>query len=71
MKRRGSDGFALLDVLVGVLIASVALVSMFGGIALAGRTTRGIGERLAALVRMENEDAQGRRLVFAPARPSQ
>ena len=66
MRRRGGDGFALLDVLVGVLIASIALVSMFAGIAFAGRSSRRIGDRLEAHVRMENEDAQGRRVVFAP-----
>ncbi len=71
MSRRGSDGFALVDVLVSTLIASIALATALGGIAFAARTVRGIDARVHAFIEVENEDAQCRRLVFQPARPSE
>lgn len=71
MSRRGSEGFALVDVLVSTLIASIAFATALGGIAFAARAVRGIDARVHAFIEVENEDAQGRRLVFQPARPSE
>lgn len=71
MRRRADDGFVLMDVLVGALIASIALAAALGGIAFAARTMRGIDARVHAFIEVENEDAQGRRLVFRPALPAE
>jgi|PlaIllAssembly_1097288.scaffolds.fasta_scaffold97530_3 type II secretory pathway component PulJ len=71
MRRRGDDGFALMDVLVATLIASIALATTLGGIALAGRTMRAVDSRVHAFIEVENEEAQGRRLVFQPAHPAE
>ncbi len=71
MSRRGGEGFALVDVLVSTLIASIALATALGGIALAARAVRGIDARVHEFIEVENEDAQGRRMVFQPSGPSE
>ena len=65
-RRAGGDGFALMDVLVSTLIASIALATALGGIALSARSAGRIDERLHRLIEVENEDARGRRLEFRP-----
>ena len=69
MRRRADGGFAMMDVLVGTLIASIAFASALGGIAFAARTVRGITTRVSAFIEVENEEAWGRRLEFQPSRP--
>ena len=71
MRRRGDDGFALMDVLVGTLIASIALATTLGGIALGARAVRRVDAAVRAFIEVENEEAQGRRLVFQPAHPAE
>jgi Tfp pilus assembly protein PilV len=71
MRRRDDGGFVLVDVLVAVLIASIALASVLGGMGLAARSTKTVGSRVHAFIEVENEEAAARRLVFQPARPAE
>jgi Tfp pilus assembly protein PilV len=57
-------GFALLDVLVALLISSIALLAVLGGIALAARTARTARQRFEQLVAARNQDASEQRLRF-------
>jgi len=62
MRRRG--GFALIDVLVALMISSIALLAVLGGIALAARTARATRQRLIQEVAARNRYASEQRLSF-------
>ena len=61
---RRDRGFALLDVLVALLISSMALLAVLGGISLAARTARATRQRLIQIVASRNQDASEQRLSF-------
>ena len=58
------SGFALLDVLVALLISSLALLAVVGGIALSARAARATRQRLIQMVSSRNQDASEQRLSF-------
>jgi Tfp pilus assembly protein PilV len=58
------SGFALIDVLVALLISSVALLAVIGGIALSARAARATRTRFIQLVTARNQDASEQRLSF-------
>ena len=62
MRRRG--GFALIDVLVALMISSIALLAVLGGIALAARTARATRQRLIQAVAARNQYASEQRLTY-------
>lgn len=64
MSRRRSRGFALVDALVALLISVLALLTVFGGIALSARAARAGRTRLIQIVSARNQDAIGQRLSF-------
>ena len=64
MKGRHPNGFALLDVLVALLISSLALLTVFGGIALSARAARAARQRLIQIVTARNQYAIEQRLSF-------
>ena len=61
---RRDRGFALLDVLVALLISSIALLTVLGGIALSARTARSARQRFIQMVATRNQDASEQRLSF-------
>jgi Tfp pilus assembly protein PilV len=68
MRRQGGcprqRGFALIDVLVALLVSSIALLTVLGGIALAARTARATRQRLLQEVAARNRYASEQRLQF-------
>jgi Tfp pilus assembly protein PilV len=67
--RKLQRGFVLLDVLVALLIASTALLSALGGIALAARACRNGERRILELIAERNEDAQNRAVTYSAEKP--
>ena len=63
-RRVNQRGFALIDVLVALLISSVALLAVIGGIALSARAARATRIRFIQLVTARNQDASEQRLSF-------
>lgn len=61
---RRDRGFALLDVLVALLISSLALLAVLGGISLSARAARATRQRLIQLVASRNQDASEQKLSF-------
>lgn len=61
---RRDRGFALLDVLVALLISSMALLAVLGGISLSARAARATRQRLIQIVASRNQDASEQRLSF-------
>ena len=61
---RLKGGFALIDVLVALMISSIALLAVLGGIALAARTARATRQRLIQEVAARNRYASEQRLSF-------
>ena len=59
-----TSGFALIDVLVALLIATMALLAVLGGIALSARAARAGRQRLIEIVAARSEDALQQRLSF-------
>ncbi len=64
-RRRRPDGFALIDVLVALLISTMALLAVLGGIALSARAARAGRQRLVEVVAARNQNALQQRLSFA------
>ena len=62
-------GSALLDVLVALLLASTALLSAMGGVALAARACRNGERRTLALVAARSEDARNRTVTYGAEEP--
>ncbi len=58
------SGFALLDVLVALLLSSISLLAVIGGIALSARAARATRQRLIEIVTARNQDAREQRLSF-------
>jgi Tfp pilus assembly protein PilV len=58
------SGFALLDVLVALLISSMALLAVVGGISLSARAARATRQRLIQIVVSRNQDASEQKLSF-------
>lgn len=63
-KGKGSRGTVLLDVLVGLFIATTALLVILGSIALAARIAKQSQERVIQLITSRNEYAEQRKVVF-------
>jgi Tfp pilus assembly protein PilV len=61
---RRDRGFALLDVLVALLISSMALLAVIGGISLSARAARATRQRLIQIVASRNQDASEQKLSF-------
>jgi Tfp pilus assembly protein PilV len=61
---RRDRGFALLDVLVALLISSMALLAVLGGISLSARAARAARQRLIQIVASRNQDASEQKLSF-------
>jgi Tfp pilus assembly protein PilV len=61
---RQDRGFALLDVLVALLISSMALLAVLGGISLSARAARAARQRLIQIVASRNQDASEQKLSF-------
>ncbi len=59
-----AKGSILLDVLIGLLIASIALLFTLGSIALAARTAKQSRDRVIQLIMSRNEHAEQRKVVF-------
>ncbi len=70
MRRRRRDGFArrggfaLIDVLVALMISSIALLAVLGGIGLSARTARATRQRLIQAVAARNQYASEQRLTY-------
>ena len=58
------SGFALIDVLVALLISSIALLAILGGIALSARAARAARQRFIEIVASRNQYAIQQRLLF-------
>ncbi len=58
------SGFALLDVLVALMISSIALLAVLGGISLSARTARATRQRLLQAVAARNQYASEQRLSY-------
>ena len=58
------SGFALLDVLVALLLSSISLLAVIGGIALSARAARATRQRLIEIVTARNQDAREQRFSF-------
>jgi Tfp pilus assembly protein PilV len=67
--KKSQRGSALLDVLVALLIASTALLSILGGVALAARTSQNSERRILALIAARSEDARNRTVTYNAAAP--
>ncbi len=65
-RRQGQRGFALIDVLVALLIASISLLAVLGGVALSARAARFGRQKLVEIVTARNENALHRKLSFIP-----
>jgi len=61
---RHEGGYALIDVLVALLISSIALLAVLGGIALSARTARATRQRFIQIVTARNKDASEQQLSF-------
>jgi Tfp pilus assembly protein PilV len=61
---RRAGGYALIDVLVALLVSSIALLAVLGGIALAARTARAARQRFVEIVATRNQYATGQHLSF-------
>ena len=59
------SGFALVDVLVALMISSIALLAVLGGIALSARAARLTRQRLIQAVAARNQYASEQRLQFS------
>jgi Tfp pilus assembly protein PilV len=68
---RPKGGFALIDVLVALMISTIALLAVLGGIALSARTARATRQRFIEAVAARNRDASELRLRFVPKTPPQ
>ncbi len=62
--RNHTDGFILLDVLVALIIAGIALVVVFGNIAMATRSAAITKERLMLLIVQRNNYAEKSEIQF-------
>ena len=69
MSRGLQRGSVLLDVLVALLIASTALLSALGGVALAGRAGRNGERRILELIAARSEDARNRATTYSAEKP--
>jgi type II secretory pathway pseudopilin PulG len=58
------SGFALIDVLVALMISSVALLAVLGGITLSARAARATRQRLIEEIAARNRYASEQRLSF-------
>ena len=58
------SGFALIDVLVALMISSIALLAVLGGIGLSARTARATRQRLIQAVAARNQYASEQRLTY-------
>jgi len=67
--KKSQRGSTLLDVLVALLIASTALLSILGGVALAARTSQNSERRILALIAARSEDARNRTVTYNAAAP--
>ena len=67
--REAQRGSALLDVLVALLIASTALLSVLGGVALAARACREGERRTLALIAARSEDARKQTVTYSAETP--
>lgn len=67
--KKSQRGSALLDVLVALLIASTALLSILGGVALAARTSQNSERRILALIGARSEDARKQAVTYNAAAP--
>ena len=67
--RKSQRGSALLDVLVALLIASTALLSVVGGVALAARTCRKGELRTLELIAARSEDARKQTVTYSAETP--
>jgi Tfp pilus assembly protein PilV len=61
---RKQRGYALIDVLVALMISSIALLAVLGGIALSARTARASRQRLLEEIAARNRYASEQRLSF-------
>jgi Tfp pilus assembly protein PilV len=61
---RKQRGYALIDVLVALMISSIALLAVLGGIALSARTARATRQRLIEEIAARNKYASEQRLSF-------
>jgi Tfp pilus assembly protein PilV len=61
---RQNGGFALVDVLVALMISTIALLAVLGGIALSARTARVTRQRLLQAVAARNQYVSEQRLRF-------
>lgn len=66
-RRRGEEGFVLLDAMIALSILVTGLGVGFGGIALAGRMAAGRQERVIQIIQERNADAMAP-AVFTPER---
>jgi Tfp pilus assembly protein PilV len=62
-------GFALLDVLVALLIASAALLTILGGAGLSARSGRKAEQRILELIAARSAEALTRAVIFQAQRP--
>jgi Tfp pilus assembly protein PilV len=62
--RTSMSGFALIDVLVALLVSSIALLAILGGIALSARAARSARQRFIEAVASRNQYASQQRLSF-------
>ena len=62
--RSPQRGYALIDVLVALMISSIALLAVLGGIALSARTARATRQRFIQAVSARNQYASEQRLQF-------
>ncbi len=65
--RRWQRGYILLDLLIALLIGSLAVLLLLGGVALAARTARGVRERAVRQVEARSHEAQSRPDIFSSA----
>ncbi len=61
---RRRAGFALIDVLVALMVSTIALLAVLGGIALSARTARVTRQRFLEAVTARNQYASELRLRF-------
>jgi hypothetical protein len=60
----GGGGFILLDVLIALVIMCFALIVVFGGIALAARSSGLLKKRLISLITERNQRAENKTVSF-------
>jgi Tfp pilus assembly protein PilV len=69
VNRGPQRGSILLDVLVALLIASTALLSALGGVAMAARASRNGERRILELVAERSRDARDRAVTYSAEAP--